>query len=265
MFDVVILTVTPDLTQNEFDTLLPLVSPEKQARIKKLRFFRDALNCLLGDVLARIEICRAANLNNSQLTFSTNAHGKPFLANSPGIHFNVSHSGNYIACALADEPVGIDIELIRPFDPKIAERFFAPDEKAHIASNGNMASFYEVWTKKESRIKWEGIGLSKPLSSFSVFDSGEPSQPVYHKAFQNSEAICHVCSTKQVAPSARTMDAAALMIAANKTQYEQNCTRSKTIFATPISMRCQNATELPSPKPHFSVDNPTWAKGASKA
>jgi len=214
MFDVVILTVTPDLTQNEFDTLLPLVSPEKRARIKKLRFFRDALNCLLGDVLARIEICRAANLNNSQLTFSTNAYGKPFLANNPGIHFNVSHTGNYVACILADEPVGIDIELIKPADPKIAERFFAPDEKAYIASNGSMASFYEVWTKKESRIKWEGIGLSKPLSSFSVFesDSGEPSQPVYHKAFQNSEAICHVCSAKQFAPSVRVIETAEFML-----------------------------------------------------
>jgi 4'-phosphopantetheinyl transferase len=216
MFDVVILTVTPDLTQNEFDSLLPLVSLEKQARIKKFRFFRDAQNCLLADVLARIEICRAAN-HNRQLTFSTNAYGKPFLADSPGIHFNVSHSGNYIACALADEPVGIDIEIIKPFGPKIAERFFAPDEKAHIAANGSMASFYEVWTKKESQIKWEGKGLHKPLQSFSVFESApdKQKQPAYHKVFQNGETICHVCSAKQFAPSVRVVETAEFMLRQN--------------------------------------------------
>jgi 4'-phosphopantetheinyl transferase len=213
MFDVVILAVKPELPREEFDTLLPIASLEKQARIQKFGYFRDAQNCLLADVLTRTEICRIANFTNEQLEFSVNAYGKPYLANNPGVHFNVSHTGNYVACALSDEPVGIDIELIKPFGPKIAERFFAPDEKAHIAANGNMASFYEVWTKKESRIKWEGIGLSKPLSSFSVFesDSGEPSQPVYHKAFQNSEAICHVCSAKQFAPSVRVIETAEFM------------------------------------------------------
>lgn len=31
MFEVVIPTVIPELTQNEFDALMPLVSPEKRA------------------------------------------------------------------------------------------------------------------------------------------------------------------------------------------------------------------------------------------
>ena len=216
MFDVVILIIKPDLTQNEFDTLLPLVSPEKRTRVQKFRFFRDAQNCLLADLLTRMEICRTTNLSNARLAFSANAYGKPFLANSPGIHFNVSHSGNYVACALADEPVGIDIELINPPDPKIAERFFAPDERAYISASDPTVSFYEVWTKKESRIKWEGRGLSKPLPSFSVFEP-EPNtstQPVYHKVFQNDEAICHVCSTKQILPYVRIMDTAGFMCAA---------------------------------------------------
>ena len=52
MFEVTILTVTPELTHGEFDVLLPLVSQEKQVRIKKFHFFQDARNCLLGDVLA---------------------------------------------------------------------------------------------------------------------------------------------------------------------------------------------------------------------
>lgn len=207
MLEVVILTVIPELTQDEFDILLTLVSQEKQERIKRFHFFRDARNCLLGDVLTRVEICRATGLSNKQLEFSTNAYGKPFLLNSPHIHFNISHAGHYVVCAVSNEPVGIDIELINPSaDMKIAERFFTPDETAYIMAGEQEQRFYKVWTKKESRIKWEGKGLHKPLTSFSVLDSNEQGQLIYHKVYQNDEAICHVCSTNKTTPSVKLIE-----------------------------------------------------------
>ena len=206
MLEVVILTINPELTQNEFDSLMPLVFSEKQERIKQFRFFQDARNCLLGDILARSEICRATSLANSQLEFSKNAYSKPFLVNSSHIHFNISHSGCYVACAVADEPVGIDIEIIKPVDLKIAERFFALDEARYVMDGNHTFRFYDVWTKKESRIKWEGKGLSKPITSFSVFDSDEQETITYHEVFQNEEAICYVCSTKQALPSIKLMN-----------------------------------------------------------
>lgn len=203
--EVAIIIATPELTQNEFDFLLPLVSLEKQERIRKFRVFRDAQNCLLGDVLARVEICRATGLSNKQLEFSVNVYGKPFLTSTPKIHFNISHTGHYVACVVANEPVGIDIELIKFANPKIAERFFAADETAYVIAENYTHRFYEIWTKKESRIKWEGNGLHKALPSFSIFESNE--QITYHEVFQNNETICHVCSTKQNVPrSVRVFD-----------------------------------------------------------
>ena len=211
MLEVAVISAKSWLTQSEFDTLLPLVSLEKRERIKKFRFFRDAQNCLLGDVLARIEICRFARLDNKQLVFATNAFGKPFLVSNPSVHFNISHAGYYVACAVADEPIGIDIEHIRPVDLKIVERFFSPDEAAYIASGKQLTLFYEVWTKKESQIKWDGKGLHKPLSSFNVLDSNAREGAIYYKVFQNDEAICHVCSIKQAMPSVKVIDVATFM------------------------------------------------------
>lgn len=209
MFEVVILTVIPELTQNEFDALLRLVSPEKRERIKQFRFFQDARNCLLGDVLARFEISCLKELSMNQLEFSANTYGKPFLIGGYHIHFNISHTGCYVACAVADKPVGIDIELIKPIELKIAERFFTPDEAAYIMVDNHERRFYEVWTKKESRIKWEGKGLHKSLTSFSVFESNEQEQFTYHEVLQNDEAICYVCTEKQMPPSIRMMSTAA--------------------------------------------------------
>ena len=53
-----------------------------------------------------------------------NAYGKPFLINAVEIHYNISHSGSYAACVVADLPVGIDIEQIKSADITIAEHFF---------------------------------------------------------------------------------------------------------------------------------------------
>ncbi|MCL2318771.1 MAG: 4'-phosphopantetheinyl transferase superfamily protein [Treponema sp.] len=211
MFNVVILTVKSELSQEDFDTLLPLVSPEKLEQLKRFCLTRDIQNSLLGDILTRMEICRVIGLSNEQLVFCTGPLGKPFLVNDLHLHFSISHAGDYTACAVADKPVGIDIELIRNVDLRIAERLCTLDEMDYIMEGPQMQRFYEVWTKKECRIKWEGKGLHKPLPSFSVFNRFEPKQPVYHEVFNNGEALCYVCSAKQDTPSVRIINTDMLM------------------------------------------------------
>ena len=200
MFRVIILNRTPELTLNEYNALLPLVSLEKQERIKNYYFKWDAHNSLLGDVLVRMEICKIMKMKNDEIEFFINAYGKPSLVNNDYIHFNISHSGNYIACAISDKPVGIDIEQIRPVDLKIAERFFTPYETEYIKDDEHSNRFYEVWTKKEAYIKCIGKGLYITLSTFNVLNSDESENLIYHKVFQNDDVICHVCSTKYEKP-----------------------------------------------------------------
>ena len=40
-------------------------------------------------------------------------HGKPFLSYRPSLHYNISHSGDYVVCLLADQEVGIDVQVHR--------------------------------------------------------------------------------------------------------------------------------------------------------
>lgn len=209
MLDVTILNLTEELSRADFDKLIGLVSPEKRERIERFRFFRDARNCLLGDVLARYEICRHSGIADlKQIEFSFNAYGKPQVENIAGIHFNITHTGNLIACAVSDTPVGIDAEMIEKTSPiDITDRCFTPDEAAYIAQSGEAWAFYEVWTKKESRLKWEGTGLNKPLSSFSVFDRDLKPQTYYRNVYQTGGVICHVCTAKTESPSVKTAGA----------------------------------------------------------
>lgn len=203
-FEVIILIGKPEFTMKEFDELLAFVSSEKREKIKSFYNYNDAQNALLGDILTRTEICRITGFNNKLLEFSTNDYGKPYLSFIPNIHFNLSHTGYYVALAVDVKPVGIDIEVIQPIDLKIAERFFSADEADYVlCSSHNLAvlHFYEIWTKKESYCKWRGDGLLNPLSSFSVLSSSEFEAIYYHQVFHNKDVIAHVCTAREFPPN----------------------------------------------------------------
>jgi hypothetical protein len=72
------------------------------------------------------------------------------------ICFNISHSANYVACAIADSPVGIDIEGGRKVNRSVAKRYFTEEEIESIHSDED---FFKIWTFKEALGKYTGEGL----------------------------------------------------------------------------------------------------------
>jgi 4'-phosphopantetheinyl transferase len=121
----------------------------------------------------------SAKLNRDPLTLSFAAHpyGKPYLPDA-NLHFNLSHTADLALCVLADRPVGIDVEHLRPIPDwrDLAAMLFSPSEQQALADAPDAqrdATFLSLWTRKEALVKATGIGLTDDLSTFSV-----PSQPV---------------------------------------------------------------------------------------
>ncbi|MEG1572788.1 MAG: 4'-phosphopantetheinyl transferase superfamily protein [Bacteroidales bacterium] len=106
------------------------------------------------------------------LYFAKHAQGKPYLISHPHIHFNISHSFDYIAIALSDKPVGIDIEKIRTRNYKpILERYFAAEEQNYIFSldpEKQNASFIQLWTLKECFLKYKGCGIANNIEAYPL-------------------------------------------------------------------------------------------------
>ena len=46
------------------------------------------------------------------LKFEKNQYGKPYLSEHPDFYFNISHSGEYVLCAIDNNPIGVDIEEV---------------------------------------------------------------------------------------------------------------------------------------------------------
>ncbi|MBP1737409.1 MAG: 4-phosphopantetheinyl transferase [Oscillospiraceae bacterium] len=89
--------------------------------------------------------------------------GKPFFPQCPEIHFNLSHSGPFLLLGLADTPVGVDIEVVRPRRPSLPRFALTQEEYALFCQNGGgWKEFYLLWTVKEAYCKYTGDGLSRP-------------------------------------------------------------------------------------------------------
>lgn len=102
------------------------------------------------------------------LGISVEYNGKPYIAGCP-LHFNLSHSGGRVICAVCEYPIGADIQKLSPYKPALSSRFFTGEEQAYLSESDNKdIDFTRIWSLKESYIKALGTGLSMPLNSFSV-------------------------------------------------------------------------------------------------
>lgn len=156
---------------------LVLFLPEKSRKRLALITNPESFDrSLLGELLMRYCLVRYAGIPNELVDFSYGEKGKPLLPQYSNVFFNMSHSGNLVACALADAEIGIDIEHFRRVNIRVAERFFSEAEIADLLSldeNARNDYFFTLWTIKESFLKAIGSGLSKSLSSFTVSKSDE--------------------------------------------------------------------------------------------
>lgn len=89
------------------------------------------------------------------------ANGKPVYKNSD-IHFNLSHAGNYVVCAVSDKAVGVDIERQRKNVIRVAKRFFTQAECDWIGDES--LKFSRIWTLKEAYAKLTGEGIAGTVS-----------------------------------------------------------------------------------------------------
>lgn len=116
--------------------------------------------------------------------FSYDKSGKPFFKNFPWIHFNISHSKNFIALVFSENDAGIDIEKKRDVNLKIAERFFTIQERKLVT---NSDSFFYVWTRKEAILKKYGKGI-KDIKKYPILKNNSI------KTIQTRDFILSVCS-----------------------------------------------------------------------
>ena len=87
------------------------------------------------------------------------AHGKSGKWTASGLNFSLSHSGGFVACAVSNTRVGIDIEneevFLQKHDDKLIKAMFqrCVPINEEISSSISPIEFMLMWTKKECIFK----------------------------------------------------------------------------------------------------------------
>lgn len=164
--------ITPLRNKNIFAEKVKEVSPERLAKIERLKKQDDKFRCLGAGLL----INYVKDIFHIEDDIMIAKNGKPHFTKAK-MSFNISHSGNYVVIAVSDYNIGIDIQRMEKRNSLIAEKNFCASECAYINENDNYEikrqRFHEIWTIKEAYLKNIGIGLRKPLNSFEIDLSGK--------------------------------------------------------------------------------------------
>ena len=151
------------LTQRETEAMLRLLPPERRERLLRLRVEEKRREPLCAYLILRMglmERCRLRELPEIALS----EHGKPFFPAYPDLHFNISHTTGAVLVGVSDQPLGVDIEKIRPVSQRSMRR---------LADAATEEEFFQSWVRREARAKRTGAGISTMMRSESPLQYGE--------------------------------------------------------------------------------------------
>lgn len=150
------------LTAEETETMMALLPPERRERLLRQREDRRR-----EPLCAYFLLCRALSelygwreLPEIALT----DRGKPYFLRRPEVQFNLSHTAGAVLVGVADEPLGVDIEHIRPVSQRAMRR---------LADVDTREDFFRSWVRREARAKRSGDGVGTMMQGETPLRYGE--------------------------------------------------------------------------------------------
>ena len=168
--EVLVTDVEPLMDEQLFLRMLTTVSPERQKKARRYRFPKGKATSL-GAALALDKLLQRRGLRERDQRYLTGKHGKPSLVDHPEIHFSISHTSHFVACAMADCEVGIDIQHLVKNNEALMRRVLSDGEMEMVMDRRGeerQQLFARLWALKEAYLKAVGTGITDDFPSFSL-------------------------------------------------------------------------------------------------
>ncbi len=135
-----------------------------KTKINKILTPQKRKQSIAGLMLLNILLNSEYNLNLNDLKINYNKCDKPYIKDK-NIFFNISHSFDYVICAISDKEIGVDIEKIRNTNIKNIKWFATPKEQEFIMKSKNInLNLFKLYTLKEAYFKMKGTNLNNLLN-----------------------------------------------------------------------------------------------------
>ena len=150
------------LTEQETERMMRILPPKRRERLMKLREDKrqEPLCAYLLLCLALWELYEWRGLPE----IAENSMGKPYFPEHPEVHFNISHTSGAVLVGVSDQPIGVDIEKIRPVSQRTMRR---------LADVSTERDFFQSWVRREARTKRSGNGIGTMMRSETPLQQGE--------------------------------------------------------------------------------------------
>lgn len=170
---------------------LKVVSTERQKKARQLKTPVAKALSVGAEILLQKALAQSYGIDEP-LVIEAGAAGKPWLVDYPEICFNLSHSGDYVVCALGSDSVGVDIQKMAQPKLRLARRFFTQSEADWLFAlpeEKRKQGFYDLWALKEAYMKYTGQGFNLPLNAFVIKMEDHMSELSKVAIYQNGKKV----------------------------------------------------------------------------
>lgn len=162
----------------EMEKLRQLLDIDRQKKVSELKNEKEKNRSIFAGLLLRYAFLKAGYCEQEwqNVRIERGEHGKPYIKEYSEFHYSLSHSGEWVICAVDKESVGADIQEIKPCTFRLAKRFYSKEESSRLIAmqegdkDKAIGMFYDMWSAKESVAKLTGIGIGAGIDKF-VTDS----------------------------------------------------------------------------------------------
>ena len=151
------------LTERETAAMLALLPVERQERLLRIRQEEKRREPLCAYFILRHALWQKYRWRELP-PMAYASLGKPYFPDFPTVHFNLSHTSGAVLVGLSDQPLGVDIEHIRPVSQRAMRR---------LADVATEKAFFQSWVRREARAKRAGTGVGVMLESETPLQHGE--------------------------------------------------------------------------------------------
>lgn len=134
-----------------------ILSSEEYAEATHRVRAADQHSCLSAYLLRRVALSACAGLSPSAWQFRRTKSGKPFISTPRGygMELSISHTEGLVACVIATQRCGIDVEKVRelPYLGNLATLVCSQRELERGVSGLDLRQFFRIWSVKEAYAK----------------------------------------------------------------------------------------------------------------
>lgn len=179
---------TYELSAADEERLCKLLDRDRIGKLLTLKNRKERARSIFAGLLLRYAFLQAGHDEEAwqHAEIVKGEYGKPHMEGYDDFHYSLSHSGEWSICAADTVPVGADIQEMRSWKLRLAERFYHKDEYNRLLAleesdqDRQTAEFYSMWAAKESAAKLSGRGIGAGISHYvtdadyrSIHDIGQ--------------------------------------------------------------------------------------------